>query len=276
LIPDPAIKKIIGDTLLNWHDDPGSGIGRVVVPNVKTRERFLPPSQMKEILLAVYAASNQDVAAVAKAYEAECQNNVLRGEPIGVRPAKHPPVLVGRAVERSRLFSFLDRYYGPTSVEPSPFFPFFLDHSDIDHFIEGILHGLIGQDEEALLSSPFGVWVTWRDDSTDGPFSWAAQNTPDELRAGLGLDPQQSGELLLFEYAASGVNLVRPTVADAGLFPFFEPPDPDHEWYGRTRPWPEAFAKQRQPPVLLSPVSHPEAVHERLTFAAVNLPARSV
>jgi hypothetical protein len=277
IINNSAAEANIRAALQRWHDDPSSGLGRIIVPNVIDREHFLDPLMMQELLKALLTVATEPVDKIKDTYEIACRKLKLKGGLIRSAPHKYPPVLLGRAVDRERLVSFLEQHYGPAPTYPHPFFPFFVDSDDVRLFVQGLIAGTIEDAAKFLFMSEFGTWVTWRDDADDSPFSWMTQRISDEVRAGMGLDGQSLGEILLLEYRASDVaRLFRPTIADAELFEYFEPPASTHDWYGRTRPWPVAMAQARPVPVVAPPASHPEALHERISFTALILPVTSL
>jgi hypothetical protein len=274
LISDVGTRDAIREALLAWHSDadPARAVGRVIVPNVQARECFLKPSRMKKILLAVHAAASKSAKAVPDAYENACNDHVLCGGALVPNPTASAPSAVGRAVDRSRFYEFLENYYGLATTKPLPFFPFFGGASEIESFIDDLLAGTLKPVAAQLLLASHSVWVTWRDDVSAGPFTWLKQGIADEVRAGLGLNPQFGDSILLMEYAPTDVSLQRPTIADAGLFEYFEPPSRDHYCYGRTRPWTAGFARTRKTPIVEAPVSRPEAVHERNEAQTLVLP----
>jgi hypothetical protein len=135
-------------------------------------------------------------------------------------------------------------------------------------FLERLLSGdTPTKAEAAILMSEYSAWVTWDEDGkTADPFRFArTAASADLVRASLGLDPQnrmKGKPLLLFVYSShSGLDLFRPTIADAGLHRFFEPPPIGNDDYGLTKTWPPAMAKSL--PTLLP---RPEAIHSPIAF----------
>ncbi len=135
-----------------------------------------------------------------------------------------------------------------------------------------ICGGRPSSDEGEVAMSEFSCWVTWNESVPNGnPFHFAKTNLADEVRANLGLDPKKRCEtkrLLLLVYVLTGVTLFRPTVADAGLYPYFSPP-PKGTKHGLSVPWRHMDSEpdEEDPPLNLKP--RPEAVHSSARFGRI-------
>jgi hypothetical protein len=234
--------KDIGEILEGWSL---GGLGREIVRNIRVLERFLPVDCMEALLKTVLACRGTSPDVLEKAYQKECRNHVRRGGPVKVHP-----VIVGCAVELEALRS---RLRGDTYRAV-----FYNNEHIVDLFIDRLLTGVpLSAVEMALPLSVYTAWATWdRDDLSADPFRFGIE--ADHIRASLGLNPENwwSGKrLILLVYApGSTVILIRPTVADAELHAYFEPPTPPEDRYGLTKVW--HFPAETNPPVPL-----PESVH---------------
>jgi hypothetical protein len=242
----------VEDVLQEWQKD---GIGRTVAVNLHDREYFLPRRCMVALLRALIRAKGAALEDVAKQYQQECYLHQLRGRRIRVSPL---PEQLGRAVDTEYFANYLYSEY-PGHF---PKLEFAFD------FIVRLILGEIEEEDEALAMSKYTAWATWReDDPTTDPFSFVKHYLAVEVQAALGLDARLIGVLLLLRYRRpADLVLRRPTVADAGLFPHFDPPMSSEKAFSRTRPWPH-FPIQHSPPQHGTADSHPEAVHSPVTMS---------
>jgi hypothetical protein len=224
--------------------------GRVVVPNLRDLEWFLPEDDMFDLLNVVLANYAEPIDRLQSAYEIECYSHIAKGGQ--VPSALHPPV-VGKAVDRGMFSNWLLREYPHKFIRPS----------SVDDFIDGLLTGSpLDPDEKLfLLGSKFLVWVTWNHASpTDYPFHFVGLGLPDEVRANMGLESNPSDSILMLVYnRPPTLTLHRPTVSDAGLFTFFQPSPKWDARHGWTRPWPPSCLGAAATGIDVKP--RPEAVH---------------
>jgi len=234
--------KDIGDILEQWSL---CGLGREIVRNIRVLESFLPVDCMEALLKTVLACRGTPAKDLETAYQTECRNYVRRGGPVKVHP-----VLVGCAIE---LEALRWRLRGDTYKAL-----FYNNEHIVDLFIDKLLTGRpLTAAEMALPLSVYSAWATWDlDDSAADPFRFGKE--ADHIRASLGLNPENwwSGKrLVLLVYAPGGtVILFRPTIADAELHAYFEPPTPPEDKYGLTKVW-------HFPAETHAPIPRPESVH---------------
>jgi hypothetical protein len=257
LLP-PAVRLVVRARLVEWATR--SDIGRVVVTNLDPLERFLPPESMARLLGAIARGASGDLGKVATAYEKACLKQVKRGGP--VRLPKLPPV-IGRAVERDRFVQHLLRHsdhFGGREKE-------------VQSFVEQIILGIpLEGSQSAVLMSAYASWASWDRDFPAAPFAFAGDSA-EKVRASMGLDPDarcDDGLLLLIYDRPDKTSLLRPTVADAGLFLFFEPPPVRFNNHGLTKPWLPGLCGVDG----YSPQPRPEAIHEPVEARHLHLPVR--
>ena len=246
LISDPTQRKRIRTRLRLWSRD---GVGGKIVRNLQTLERFLPAADMRDILLAIDSGPRHprpDIRNLEMEFDKECHRHVMRG---GVVRCPQPS-LVGRAVERDVFAIWLRQT------------KFFHTESQVRDFLLRLdSGGPLSPHESVLLMSRFGAWVTWRDvAASPDPFGFTRRISALKVRASCGLDPQRrfSGKpLFLLVYRChSGLSLIRPTIADAGLHELFQPPIAPESRHGWTQTWPREKSLRG-----FKPVSRPEAIH---------------
>jgi hypothetical protein len=219
-------QDVIRSVLARWQLS--GTVGRVVVRNMDS-EHFLQADHVEPLLESLLMSASLSIDALQQCYKKECHNHVLQG---GVATPNPTPVLLGRAVERDDFIGWLfDRQV------PRVFF----DVSQVEMFVDKLVRGEAPDStEQQLLLSTFASWVTWHlSNPTGDPFYFRKTNFGDEVRANIGLVPKlrsASGRLLLFVYDGTGLDIVRPTIADAGLYPYFAPPT-GTDSYGLTLPW---------------------------------------
>jgi hypothetical protein len=254
LIGNPRERRAIRDRLRVWQRD---GLGGKIVRNLQMLERFLPPDHMKTILMELLNCPGSPrlrVRDLELNYQNECHNHVRMGGPIGGRR----PVLVGRAVERDSFAQWLRR-----SV-------LFHTEAQVRDFIARLMGGgPLSKAEESLLMSPFSAWVTWIEDrSRSDPFGFKSHMTAVKIRACCGLDPQGRNfgkPLLLLVYRCDGgLQLYRPTIADADTYELFQPPVASENDHGWTQTWPRQIRIPN-----FKPIRRPEAVHAPAPLAYV-------
>lgn len=234
-----AIRKV----LLRWSRE--DELGREIVRNVNPLERFLPADDMKPILAVVYGFRSKSITALPDAYQLECFNHTRQGGEV----SDPKPTFLGRAVERDAFIGWLYKKYRG----------YFHTRAFVRDFVRRLLSGdPLTTYESAILTSPYSAWVTWeKSPSPTDPFGFAVD--ADHLRACLGLAPPRwhGRPAILIVYERNpGLTVHRPTVADAGLHRFFEPPPIGNDEHGLTKTWPSSLRK-----LSTAPIPRPEAVH---------------
>jgi hypothetical protein len=251
----------LADRLRLWGS--ASITGRIVASKLP-RERFLPTARLEELHKAIDKTpwlsppTESDYLRTAEDYKLECYLHVRQG---GAVPSLIPCYILGRAIE-----------FGVYAQELAHIHPtFFTTRYDAEDFLIRLIMGDSMSPAEKLLwmsQLPKSAWATWSQSPPySDPFDFC-DITGDSIRACLGLDPRyrdKNGLLLLVYDRPTGTPLLRPTIADAGLFVFFEPPPPPEENHGWTRPWPPGFSPL--PENRLTP--RPEAVHVPIAFSEV-------
>lgn len=234
------IEKFISE----WEDKNG-GLGIYIVPNIE-REFFLHEDRMVRILDTIHQYRILIISKLEGRYLNECHNHVRQGGEIKISY----PTIVGRAVTRAGFTQDLKDRYNLKKYEA-----------------ESIVHKLVSgnrlsDDEKDCHMSEHSAWVTWNKKHLSRyPFHFArSPHRGQKIRANLGLDRKKSrGDLLLLVYYTRPSNkLFIPTIADAGLYEFFQVAGKDR-YYGGTRPWHKSDLDDK---VKQKPQSRPEAVHE--------------
>lgn len=272
-----AMKRLDGDIqmklealLRRWNDH--SDIGRTVVPNLRDLEHFLDVDEMERMLLALVTVANEpNLVEVAVTYRQECYKHTLRGGSIQENATYPFPRILGRAVNRLDFERWLFATYGPSAMDP--LHRHFTLPEDAKDFVDRLLAGgPITPAESSFTMSSCGAWVTWAPHApTQDPFIFAVTGRADEIRANLGLDAAHMGEVLLLRYALDPADVQRPTVADAEIFPYFEPPDSSFELHGWTKPWPIGFLRRAGlDEAVVGP--RPEGIHPPIRFGKLTLP----
>ncbi len=239
--------------LLNW--SASTGIGRVVVPNVRDLEHFLPKRSMLALLRVVLTYAKLSWPSLEVAYQQECFKHSGRGGRVRLPAFVR---LFGRAVERNYFENWL-------FLRHSARFP---TRRDAAEFVRKLVRGGSPTPSEAdLLMSDHCSWVTFSLDVHEvNPFGFFKTGLAEEVRGCLGLNPRLRGPLLLFVYELpSGVRPLRPTVADAELFLFFQPPPFGIKSHGLTVPWRSEYLKAKLL-LLFQLAPRPEALHQPIRF----------
>lgn len=256
----PSQRADLETRLDQWNADP---IGQIVVTNLRHAEFLLPIPRMLSVASTLWEHRSTDDTSLARHYRSECHKHVLQGGQIdGAIPR-----LVGRAVDREEFVERLYEWHGPDRGGP-------LHNRDLARdFVRRLETGDVLSDaEKDLRMSQYACWVTWNEASPQGdPFAFASPRRSASILASLGLAPVNHSPhrpLLLLSYSGSTVaRLLKPTVADAGTYQYFQPPPPGAA-YGRTRPWPAELAGT----ILATtdpPAGRPEALHEPIVFGSL-------
>lgn len=235
--------------------------GRNIKRNLEL-ERFLPLADKNHLLEAVHDSPSDQPFDLLDAYKGACHRRALRGGAIRSRVGNHQ---FGRAIERDALIAFLWQFHAGR----------FPDAARATAFVNRLVKGRLRSSERLLVMSEFASWVTWDpDDPAEDPFSFFVAS-PEEVRACLGLSPAYrcAEGLILFRYSIPSSTVVhRPTVGDAALYEYFEPPPVGHDDHGLSSPWKEGMAELPS----YEPEPRPEAVHPPVVFAQLRLPADEV
>lgn len=243
----------------------GSHHGRRICPNIRN-DRFIPLSSIRNLLSVIkdYGAAGYDT--LEAKYLQECYKHSLKGGAVRLNPA---PSQIGRAVDKRVLINHLITEY----------LILFNSRSAVVDFVDRITRPgtAITHNEATALMSKYASWVTWNiNNSSDDPFDFFRHGSADEVRAHLGLivaRKHASPHLLLLCYNRSiDIKLHRPTIADAGLHPYFRPPEPGESRHGWTVPWPPEEARHVGPDFVPEP--RPEALHEPAPFGLIRTPVR--
>ena len=227
--------------------------GRVIAPNILL-ERFLPVDHMAAILEIIFQKGNSSLKALEDEYPLECHKHVLKGKYVHCAF----PKTVGRAVEREDFIQYL--------LGISNFYNLGIDIEDV---IDKAIYKRLFLPEEAkdIAMSTHAAWVTWNEtDSSADPYDFIQYNHADEVRACLGL-PYRKGKLILLIYKVRHSTLRCPTIADAGLYPYFQPPGLSND-HGVTKP--RATQDENLKKIKFKPKPRPEAVHKSLTFESLS------
>jgi hypothetical protein len=175
--------------------------------------------------------------------------------------------LIGRAVQRDSFVLRLLQDHGG----------YFHGEKGADDFVNRLRRGdSMSAYEQSILMSAWSSWVTWDEKTPAGdPFGFLGSHKADEVRDCLGLDPERRSDgkplLLLVYRRLPGVELYRPTIADAGLHRFFEPPPVGFDAHGWTKTRPPAAEPAGR---LAKP--RPEALHKPLPLSCIALPVREL
>ncbi|MBN2571622.1 MAG: hypothetical protein JXA68_05800 [Ignavibacteriales bacterium] len=236
--------KIIETKLTAWHSESNLGIN--IDPNIQIDCCIPDDPDMYEIMKFILNEKNinkRQFEDFENEYSKICWKFVLHGGVIKIKPS-----LLGRAVEKDSFIYFLIKHYLFNKAMAK----------DLIERLETKSH--ITPDEEEILISARGTWVTWnKNDPDDKPFEFVKLMKADEIRANLGLDMNYSGKsLLVFIYKYNNkYDLLKPTIADAGLFPYFQATPFGEASYGLTKPW---FKSKLTKEFDLKP--RPEAIHK--------------
>jgi hypothetical protein len=247
---------LIEEILSAWSAN--SRFGQRIVRNIE-RECFLSKDSMHEIL--AFILSNGKVVdnkreVFEKGYEELCYKHTLKGGQIEIKR----PKFLGAAVEYEILFKHLKDIYADLG-----------DDLSIKDFIFSLQQANIklSNDRKNIKLKKYNMWSTW-DEQGKNPFDYCITDKADEVRANMGLKREDAkGELLLFIYTVpTNIELFRPTIADAGLSQYFEPPV-IVSVYGWTVTWPddgtmEDYKEHIKP--------RPECIHEAITLGEVKFP----
>ena len=237
----------IDKILSSWEQK--SLYGRIVTPNIFI-ERFLPVDHMSAILDIIFQKGSSSLKVLEDEYQSECYKHVLKGKHLHCAF----PKTVGRAVERENFIQYLLGISNVYNID-----------MDIEDVIDEAIYkrSILPEEAKDIPMSRHAAWVTWnKTDSSANPYDFVQHDQADEVRACLGL-PYRKGKLILLIYKVSYFTLRCPTIADAGLHPYFQPPGISNN-HGVTKPRPTQDEELKK--IKFQPKPRPEAVHKRLTF----------
>ncbi len=195
-------------------------------------------------------------------YQKKCWSLALQGGNIKI---KKTPTLLGAAVEYETFFKHLKVCFTNHGLVCSDII--------IKDFISRLQEGRLSKNLGNLIRlKPYSVWATWNENDLSGlPFDYAKTNLADEIRANMGLKRDAvdlSPALLLFVYSSpSHIEAKRPTIADAELSEYFQPPPESFDQHGWTVVWQNEIRfkgyniKQR-----------PECIHDSILLSQLKLP----
>lgn len=225
-------------------------------------EHFLPDDRMELLLRFILNDFFLDSESFETEYAKECHNHVLKGGLISVTPY---PKFYGAAIEKGVLIQHLTQNY--TSRFP--------DNKEAEDFITGLKQADLPDDCKDLFIKQYSVWATWNEvDPTSFPFEFCSTCKANEVRANLGLNKMLiEKELLLIIYEVpKHIDVLRPTIADAELSQYFEPPHRSITKHGYSRTWERQKWMEK---LNIKPEPRPEGIHLRFEFRHLQLPMQS-
>jgi len=236
--------------------------GQRVARNIFT-EHFLPDDKMTDLLLFIATDPLTSWKLFEANYKAKCHSLALQGGNIRV---KKRPLFFGVGVEYETFFKHLKDNY-PSELGYSG------NDVIVKDFILRLRNGMLSKNLGGIIKlKQYSVWATWNMDDLSGmPFDYCKTNLADEIRANMGLrrdDAEKSTSLLLFAYTIPPhIEPLRPTIADAELSQYFEPPVPTFEKHGWTVNWQH---EERMTGYNILP--RPECIHDSILLSELILP----
>lgn len=232
-------------------------------------ERFIDTPSMQKIAQFVADRPDHDIVKFLEDYALFC---IGYGDPAftltlkgGSVPTSSVPKRMGRAIELDKWTDDLSHDAANRDIE----------HSEAKAIMERLLLKRPSVADElafpTMNMSPWAAWVTWDLDSDgeEDPFE-KFKGDADSIRISLGLEAETPGVPILtiayFDHAVTA--LYRPTIADAGVYPWFFPPPPQYNDHGITRPW-RGWEGKRTGGRDFKAIPMPEALHERITMDAL-------
>ncbi len=245
-------QDLINKKLDDWSQT--APYGERIAKNFET-EHFLPIDRMVELLSFILLDSSLDIETFEENYANECHKHVRQGGPIQVIPY---PRFFGAAIEKKVLVFHLISNY-------SARFP---SKNEAYDFITRLKSGDLPDDCKDLFFKQHSIWTTWNKGNSN-PFEFCSTVQANVIRANLGLNKMLvSKELLLFIYEIpSSIPVLRPTISDAELSQYFEPPKSTIIEHGLTQTW-----KKQKWMKKFDIKPRPEGIHFKLEFKHLKLP----
>jgi len=238
-----------------------SKTGLRISKNIRQSEHFLPKNAMTEILQVIFDNVDSDIPALEKIFQQKCYSLIKNG---GSARIDNRPNLFCTAIEHGTL---LDRLLRMETKFPSK--------RKANNFIsEHLLSSTLRRDHQKIKLKEYTIWSSWNNDNPAGPtFHYTKYDHADEVRANHGLDMLlKSKAIYLFSYKLPvGVDALRPTIADAGIYAYFEPPILSELNHGWTVPWHKNSRIQQYD---VKP--RPEVVHDSVYLEQIEFPVRKL
>lgn len=254
-------QKIIQEVISEWSKK--APFGQRISRNF-SNELFLPRKCMISLLQTILTNREKGIDEIESEYQEECYKHVLKGEPIS--PSKKPKIF-GVAIEKEIFKRHLQKNYKK----------YLHNAKERDEFINSLLDSkyITGSKYSFYTNfkvKQYSVWSTWNHKNINKkPFEFNRTKQADEIRANMGLtELETSKDLLLFMFKMpKEIEPQIATIADAGLYPYFEPPVDKLDGHGWTvcrppRPYYEKYEYNLE--------SRPECIHDSITLDSVLLP----
>jgi hypothetical protein len=250
----PNEKNDLNDLLNQWNQS--HPYGQRIVRNFYI-EHFLPKTSLNDLVSFILSKKSFPIVDIQNEYQKECYNYTRQGGDV-IWNSKAPKYF-GTAIEKSVFVNHLMSNYRSS----------FPKKKDALNFIEYLKSGVLSRHKMKLNLKMYSIWTTWNESDFDSyPFEYCITNDADEIRANMGLDKLlNSNEILLFIYSIPANFVKRPTIADAGLSQYFEPPIPSFNNHGLTRTWEmeKKYTKYNMKP-------RPEGIHNAIDLSNLELP----
>ena len=254
------VKRDIKSALKFWASD---HYGSTIVLNLEV-EHFLTQKSMAALLSEISKHSKGPSRKIAKAFQSMCYQHQLKG---GSIRTESKPSITGHAFDKPTFINSL--VVNHPSTFPTRYYA--------EDFVRRLVSGSkLLEAEQDLTLSNYTMWATWSDDfKSKDPFDFSVSGRANEIRAVIGLDPKSRKlPLLLIAYGTNNLGLFRPTVADAGLYRQFRPPEKNCTEHGRTIPWEKGHLPVSMQGFSLNP--RPEAVHRPIKFRSFLAQVREI
>lgn len=201
-------------------------------------EHFLDPELISKLLLSVMnsnlSINNNDIELLENHYQDTCRKNLLRGGTI----KGNIPNIVGTVINKSTFIGELQKQDKDGTI-------FLHDPQEIENFVQSLLEPdnnffqiFKTQEKTSLKLKRYNIWVTWDTDSSKEPFAFRQTESPNEIRLCLALaaDPRFVEEDLILLTYTKNFDIFRPTIADAQVGSYFQPPPETFHDHGLTCP----------------------------------------
>lgn len=260
-------QPIIRSRMQAWME--ASRMGSVIVRNIDDKEHFLPESNMVLLLRAFLNSHGKDDEDLEDEYLSACRLSHMKLAGGKIHPAFEPNLL-GKAVEYDSFVAYLrTTTYCTTEDEAEALIDDLRDSS----------HTLTASQEKILLSQ-YLIWATFRLESPDAePFDFLVYDNANLFCAALGLPSYLRsirGLILIVYHKPSGLEMYRPTVIDAELHSYFEPPPKSEIRCGFTKTWNPGTTglPVDEEEKILKP--RPECVHDPVEMGNLRIPIKVI